>query len=210
MISSGAWSLGTNNLILRSSGGSTSPLTISGAISGTGNVALSANANSAIILSGPNTYTGTTTVGVGGTPVTLKLGAANTIASSSSLIMAGGTLDPGGFNHAMGSTTLGLTAAGSAIDFVSGASELDFANSSALTWSGTLNIANWNPSLDRVRFGTDATGLTSTELGDIEFGGVSGLAQLDANGYLVPEPSTVLLGLLGGLGTMWAARRRTA
>jgi hypothetical protein len=120
-------------------------------------------------------------------------------------------LDPGGFNHAMTATTLGLTAA-STIDFSAGASELDFANSSALTWSGTLNLANWTFGVDALRFGTDATGLTAAQLADIEFNGAGlGTAQLDAFGYVVvPEPSTALLGLLGGLGAMWAVRRRTA
>ncbi len=218
VISTGNWDLGANNLNLRSSGGSSSPVTISGAIGGTANVIFSANnAGNVITLSGPNTYSGTTTVtgpgaaGAGSSAITLKLGAANAIASSSSLIMAGGILDPGGFHHAMSSTTLGLTA-DSTIDFGAGASELDFANSSALTWTGTLNLASWDPNVDKLRFGTDASGLTSAQLADIEFNGAGlGTAQLDAYGFvMVPEPSTALLSLLGGLGVMWSIRRRKA
>ena len=127
--------------------------------------------------------------------------------------MAGGTLDPDGFHHAMTSTTLGLTAS-STIDFGAGASEVDLANSSALIWTGVLNLNNWDPSKDVLRVGTDGTGLTSAQLADIEWDGNSGYlgdAQIDANGYVsIPEPSTVLLGLLGGLGVMWHIRRRTA
>jgi autotransporter-associated beta strand protein len=185
---------------LRNNGNSTSPLTLSGVISGTANVALSANNSGTIIFSGANTYTGTTTVGVGTTPVTLKLGAANTIASSSSVILAGGVLNPDGFNQIMSLTTAGLTAA-STIDYGVGASEVDFANSSSLAWIGTLNLLNWDPSIDKLRFGTDSTGLTSAQLADIEFnGGGLGTATLDSNGYVtVPEPSTSLVLLCASL-----------
>lgn len=232
VVSSGTWTLGTYNLNLRNAGGSTAPLTVSGAISGSGILALSANGTgSKTILSGANPFTGTiivtgssavnATYGGSGA-ITLVLGAANTIASSSSVVMAGGTLDPDGFRHAMGATTLGLTAS-STIDFTSGAAELVFANSSGLTWTAgqTLNLVsttggNWNMSGDFLVIGTDATGLAPAQLGEIEFNGTDlGDAGITAAGYIydtvqqVPEPSTVLLSLLGGLGVMWAARRRT-
>jgi autotransporter-associated beta strand protein len=212
VISSGNWSLAANNLNLRNNGISSSPLTLSGIISGTANVSLSANNSGTIIFSGANTYSGTTTVGVGTTPVTLRLGAANTIGSSSGVILGGGILDPGGFTHLMGSTTLSLTA-NSTIDYIAGASEIDFANSSSLTWTAgkTLNLADWNASIDKLRIGTDATGLTAAQLGEIEFnGGGLGTAGIDPNGYIyqVPEPSAVLLGLLGGLAFIWKLRGR--
>jgi hypothetical protein len=220
--SSGNWSLGANNAQIRSSGGSTSPLTISGAITGSGNVAFSANNNSAIILTGGNSYFGTTTVGVGGTPVTLKLGAQDTISTSSSVIMAGGTLDPGGFHHSL-SGTLGLTAS-STLDYTSGAAEMDYANSSSVAWTAaqTLNLksttgGNWNLSGDELEVGTDATGLTAPQLAEIEFNGTDlGDAGIDPNGFVydtvqpTPEPSTLALGLLGALGLMRSLRRRTA
>jgi hypothetical protein len=103
----------------------------------------------------------------------------------------------------MSTTTLALTTstAASVIDFGAGASEVDFANSSALNWTGAiLNLLNWDPSIDKLRFGTDATGLTSAQLATIEFNGSGlGSAQLNANGYVVvPEPSTALLLLVGG------------
>ena len=210
VVSTGTWSLGANNLNLRNNGNNTAPLTLSGAISGTANLTLSGANGGKIIVSGGNTYSGSTTVGSSATTsITLQAGAANEFANSSSLIMAGGTFNPGGFNQAMASTTLSLTA-NSMIDFGAGASELDFANSSALSWTGTLDLLHFDPSLDKLRFGADGTGLTSAQLGMIEFNGVGlGGAQIDSSGFVVvPEPSTVLLGLLGGLSLLWTIRRR--
>jgi hypothetical protein len=212
VVSTGNWNLGANNLNLRNNGNPTAPLTIAGTVSGTANLILSGANGGTIVLSGANTYSGSTTVGISGSAnITLKLGAANAIASSSSLILAGTTFNPGGFNQAMASTTLKLTA-NSTIDFAAGASELDFANSSGQAWTGTLNFANFDPSLDKVRFGTDGTGLTAAQLQELEFNGVGlGGAQIDASGFVVvPEPSTVLLGLLGGLSMLWTVRRRKA
>jgi fibronectin-binding autotransporter adhesin len=206
VISTGNWNMGANNLLLRNNGNNTAPLTISGVISGTTNLTLSANNSGTITFKGANTYTGTTTVGVGTTPVTLILGASNTIATSSEVIMAGGILNPDAINQIMSTTTLGMTVS-STIDFVAGASEMDFANSSALAWTGTLNLANWDFSLDKLRFDAGPTGLTSTQLGKIEFNGSAatlGTAQLDANGFVfVPEPTTMsvlALGAFAGLG----------
>jgi len=112
----------------------------------------------------------------------------------------------------MSSTTLGLntSTAASVIDFGAGASEVDFANSSAVNWTGSvLNLVNWDPSIDKLRFGSDATGLTSAQLAKIEFNGSGlGSAQLDPNGFvIVPEPSALLLFVVGGLA-MGIRRRR--
>jgi len=222
---SGNWYLGggASAINIRNNGVGTT-VTLSGALSATsGTVTYSGANGGTIVLSGANTYTGPTAVGVSGdTNFRLTLGAANTIASSSRVIMAGGTLDPDGFHHVMSSTTLGLTAS-STIDFTSGAAEMDFANSSGVAWIAalTLNLVatghgNWNQNGDHLEIGTDATGLTSAQLAEIEFNGTDlGDAAIDANGYIydtaqpIPEPSTVVLSLLG-LGALWTIRRRTA
>jgi autotransporter-associated beta strand protein len=158
-----------------------------------------------LVLGAASTYTGTTTVSAG----TLRFGAANAIASPN-LVMDGGALNPGGFNQNLGSATFGLTAS-STIDFGAGPVELDFANSSSLSWTGaTLNLVNWDSSADKLRFGIDDTGLSSTQLSKIEFNGSGlGTAQLSAQGYVVvPEPSAAVLGFIGGLGMMCISRRR--
>jgi hypothetical protein len=223
VVSTGTWSLGANNLALRNNGVASSPLTLSGAISGSGTITLSANNSGLITFSGPNTDTGTIAIpgpggtGSGTTKVTLELGAANTISTFSSVNLAGGVLDPGGFTHSMGSTTLVLSAstAGSTIDYEAGPGEIDFANSSAVAWaSGTdLNLANWSPATTFLRFGTDSTGLTASQLAEIEFnGGGLGSAQLNSQGYViaVPEPSSLLLLGAGATGLGWFRRRQQA
>jgi hypothetical protein len=110
-------------------------------------------------------------------------------------VLAGGVLDPNGINQSMPSTTLNLSGTAvspattfvSTIDYTFGASEVDFANSSALPWAATglLNLKSWDPTLDKLRFGTDSTGLTATQLAAIEFnGGGLGTAHLNASGYV--------------------------
>jgi hypothetical protein len=233
VVSSGTWSLGTVNLVLKNSGGSTAPLTLSGAISGSGGLTVTANAaGSKVILSAASPgYTGATTVaGTGfsfggtasGAAGYLQFGIANAIPNTTGMTLAGGTMDPGGFNQAMSSATLNLTAS-STIDFTSGAAILNFANSSGVAWTSgmTLNLkstggGNWNLSGDALEVGTDATGLTAAQLAEITFNGTDvGDAGINAQGYVydtfqpIPEPSTLVLGLLGGLSVMWTYRRRT-
>ncbi len=203
VVSTGSWAIGASNVVIKNNGNSTSPLTIAGPITGTAGVTFSGANGGSINLTSAKAYSGSTTVGVSGaTNISVVLGAANTIASSSSVILAGGMLNPGGFNQAMSATTLGLTA-NSVLDYIAGVSEVDFANSSALSWGAgtTLNLANWDYSTTKLRFGTDSTGLTAAQLAAIEFNGSGlGTAHLDANGYVsVPEPSTIVLLLLSSL-----------
>ena len=70
-------------------GSATQVITAAGLIN---QLALSKSGTGTWILSGPNTYTGTTTISGG----TLQLGVANAIAQSSSVVFSGGTLASGG------------------------------------------------------------------------------------------------------------------
>ena len=73
---------------------------------------------------------------------------------------------------------------------------------------------NWNNSSDFLRLGIDGSGLTPAQLAEIEFNGTDlGFAAISSQGFIydlnqIPEPSTVVLSLLGGLGVMWNIRRR--
>jgi hypothetical protein len=217
VISTGTWSLGANNLNLRNNANASSPVTLTGVISGSANLTLSSANGGRIKFSGANTYTGVTTIGMASaTAVTLELDAANTIASSSKIVMAGGTLDFGGFNHSMGSTTLGMTS-GSTMYFEGSGQTVSFANSSLVAWTGVLNLADWNPDVDTLQIGTDGTGITAAQLSEIEAWGDAstlGTATINSLGdVIVPEPSTNVLFALGGLGIVVGSiirRRRTA
>jgi autotransporter-associated beta strand protein len=86
VILSGPLALQTFNLNLRNNGVSSSPLTWSGPISGSGALNLTANSGGTIVLSGANTYSGATTLGVGG-----NSGANVTVSVSSLNSVSGGT-----------------------------------------------------------------------------------------------------------------------
>ncbi len=227
---SGTWALGTGatatSLNLRSSGGSTAPTTLSGQISGTGTLYISSNlagdsTAGTVVLSAVNPFTGVVNVtGSGGTyggntAATLQLGVANAIADASSVVLGGGNLNGDGLNHNNGGT-LGLTASSS---LYFGGGNMSFANSSALTWVNVLDLADWTGTGNgddgsQLRIGTDATGLTSAQLADIEFdnnASTLGDATIDSNGYIimaVPEPSTIALAAFGGLSLLFIKRRK--
>lgn len=139
-----------------------------------------------------NTYTGSTTLSNG----TLLLGASERIADSSNLIFNGGTLNTGGFSETMGTLLLSDT---SSIDLGSGDSDLSFLDSSALSWTEatTLNISNFDEGVDSIRFGADASGLSSSQLAQITLNG--GTAYIDGSGYLTTVPEAGSFALLGGL-----------
>jgi autotransporter-associated beta strand protein/T5SS/PEP-CTERM-associated repeat protein len=185
--------------------------TISGAIGGAGG--LTKTGAGTATLAGNNTFTGPLRVNQG----TLQLGASDRIANSANVELNGGTFHTGGFNETLGTMTLG---ASSIIDFGSGTSTLVFADSSALTWTGTLEIHNWSGDAygggtDRLFFGNAATGLTADQLARIVWKNPFGMGDVTAsviyaNGEVVPvpEPGTIaaVLGLIGFVG--WRERRR--
>ena len=149
--------------------------------------------------------TGPITVNNGGT--LLLSGAGQHIGVNVPMTLNGGTFNTAGLSESLtgGALTLSST---SIIDLATGASILRYANSSAQTWSGTLNIYNWSgtPLLgngtDQVYFGTNALGLTTAQLAEVSFYSDSGSTFLgnaifgpDLDGEIiplapVPEPST--------------------
>jgi autotransporter-associated beta strand protein len=154
-------------------------------------------------LSGSNGYTGATTINAG----TLALGAANRISDSSAMVLNGGTFATGGFSETLNTLTLSST---STIDFGLGTSALVFADSSAIAWSGTLNLTNFDIGTDSLKFGSSNSALTASQLSAISLTGYT--ASLDASGFVtftaVPEPHEFALAIVGLLGVMIFIHRR--
>ncbi|HSH92838.1 MAG TPA: autotransporter-associated beta strand repeat-containing protein [Roseimicrobium sp.] len=156
-----------------------------------------------LVLDKVNTYTGTTTVSEG----TLAVGANNAFGATA-FNFNGGTFAVGTFtNTAVG--TLSLTA-NSAITLGAGGT-FAFADSHLLDWgSYALSISGTFVDGVSIRFGSDDSALTATQLGLISINGAG--AALNSSGFLVsavPEPSTyALLGGAGALlGACWHRRR---
>jgi fibronectin-binding autotransporter adhesin len=169
-------------------------------------------------LNGSNIYTGETTVGGG----VLALSASGALSASSSVVLAGGTLSvaSGITNGSASGGTLTVTGSNT-IDFgAPGATTiLRFGNSSAAVWTGSplLTITGWNGSMSgsgtsRLFVGSDATGLTATQLSNITFSGFGIGAAILSTGEVVPvpEPGTALGIAAAGLGVARLVRRRRA
>jgi MYXO-CTERM domain-containing protein len=146
------------------------------------------------------------------------------------MTLNGGTFNTGGLSeHELSGVIVtpgigALTLANSSIiDLGNGASILAFANSSAQTWNGTLSIYNWSGTLvagngaDQLYFGTDPTGLSSTQLSQISFYSDSGTTFLGDAGFAngldgeivpVPEPGTWLAAALAFGALAFTQRRR--
>jgi autotransporter-associated beta strand protein len=142
--------------------------------SGTGKLSLTKAGAGKWILSGANTYTGSTTISGG----TLALGAAGVLPDASPVSIGSGTLSAAtAGTEAAG--TLAITG-GAAINLAAGA-KIEFANSNG-SWSGTLNLTGF-VSGSSLRFGTTSAGLSFGQLSQISASGFSGFA-LDSNGFL--------------------------
>jgi autotransporter-associated beta strand protein len=175
-------------------------------------------------------------VNLGGTLLFSASGSPTTdrINDNSTMTLNGGTFNTGGLSeHGLSGATVipGMGAvtllSNSIIDLGSGASVIAFASSSAQTWTGTISIYNWSGipgagnGTDQLYFGTDATGLTAGQLGQIAFYSDSGTTFVGWAGYAsdldgevvpVPEPSTWFATALalGALGFNQLRRMRNA
>ena len=184
------------------------------------------NANSAA--SGRISGTSSVTVNNGGTLMLAGSSAwTDRINDNATMTLSGGRFDTGGLSeHGATNNTAGIGAltlqSSSIINLGAGNSIIAFANSSAASWTGTLSIYNWTGNTagggtDQVYFGNDNTGLTSTQLSEINFYSDNGVTSLGAAMILVdgeivpvPEPATWFAGSLAmvGLGGVWLQRIR--
>jgi autotransporter-associated beta strand protein len=149
---------------------------------------------------------------------TLQLAANNQIGNSTGLILNGGTFRVGtastGFSDTLGTLTLSDSSIIDLGAWTTGLRQLTFANSSAITWTGTLTITNWqgvalqSSSVAEILFGTG--GLTSTQLGQIYFANqnINGGQLIGGELVPVPEPRVyaAAIALLATVG--WRERKR--
>ena len=227
---------GTSTLTVNPASGST---TFAGVIAGTnggtqGNVALQKNGAGTLILTGVNTFSGSTTVNGGtltaaapannsalgftsGVTVnsggTVLLGASEQINNTATITLAGGTFAKGNFSEGSASTpgmgALTLTAAGSQIDFGNGTvGVLTFNSFNPGTYA--LMIANWTGTANTVGNGsTDRLIFASDQsanLGSFAFNGYGpGAVEFNlGNGYYEVTPVPETSTWLAGAFTLGA------
>jgi fibronectin-binding autotransporter adhesin len=163
----------------------TADSTFSGRIGGgatENNLGLTKSGTAIFTISGANTYTGPTTI-TGGT---LALGALNTLPDASPVSIAAGTLSAATAGTESAGT---LNVTGAAVINLGTDAVLAFADSSAVAWTGNLNLTGTFVSGTSLRFGDGTgTGLTPAQLASISATGYTGFA-LNGSGFLTATPS---------------------
>ena len=154
-------STGANTTTLTLNGTNTGDNAITGVISngGTGKLAVSKSGTGTWVLSGANTYTGSTTISAG----TLKLGASGVISDSSAVVMSGGTLNLNGYSETIGSlsgTSNVTSGAAGSITLTTGG------DGSSTSYSGVIANGSGTVALTKEGAGTFTVSGTNTYTGD--------------------------------------------
>jgi autotransporter-associated beta strand protein len=201
-------------------------------LTGVGSIVKSGSGTLSITSSGSN-YTGSTTVSAGNLLVSgllsgttglnvnggsFSLGSSNRVNDAAAVSFGGGTLATAGFSETMGTATV---AANSTLDLGSGASVVQFGDSSTATWTGgaLLSITHWDGitaggGTDQVYFGTSNAALTASQIAAIQFIDPAGFApgtyssQILPTGEVVPAPEPATASLLAATGLLLGLRRR--
>lgn len=182
--------------------GGTGTYTLGGVVSGTGSAGLSVSSSSTgvLLLTNVNTYPGTTTVNSG---AELRLNPTGNNTMTGTFNLNGGRLATTGITatRAITYATLNL-AQSSNIALGANAHNLNFANSSAVSWTAgqMITITGWAGAYNgtagtagRIFVGTDATGLTAGQLAQIQFN--NGVSNFPAS--ILPT-GEVVAGVAGG------------
>ncbi len=174
--------------------------TISGVIQngGTGAGNLTKTGTGTLQLSGANTYSGATMVSAG----TLQLGASDVLNNSSTLNLAGGTLDLNGYSDKVGNLSF---SSGAIIDFGTAATANTFVFGSVPSYSGVLTINNWTSGSDVLATtqASLAAGILSSIYfsgygsGSVEAGSLANSGNGEGNAYFI-TPNTSFLTWDGG------------
>ena len=115
----------------------------------------------------------------------LAFGVNNALGANKNIAMTGGSLEVGAYTNALGALTLNGNAT-----IVLGEGELSFTNSSAVAWTGTLNLTNELGSTT-LRFGTSHTALTFGQMESIKWQGKA--VTLNDFGYVTLKRGTLLI-----------------
>lgn len=170
----------TNNAKLVISRGNS--YNVTNQIAGTGTLTL--NGAGTVTLSAANTYSGLTTVTNG----TLAVGCDNALTNNNALTLSSGTFDAGNFSNALGTLTLS-TGTTNTIAVYGASTHLSFTNMNLAATGNLIVTGDLEPSA--LRFGTDQTGLTKTQLAQISTAGRR--VYLDGLGYLHKIPEGTLI-----------------
>lgn len=168
----------------------TKTVTVSGAMQGVGNV-LKTNTGLLVLTSASNSYSGSTTITAG----VLRLNPVSNTTMSTQFRLNGGTLSTTGITSGRSVTTTGTLRldASSTLELSTEKHSLTCANSSSAVWNGSavLTIQNWSGVAGSTGTGGQIfltpTGLTSSQLSQVNFTGYLGKGVLLPSGELVPR-----------------------
>ena len=199
-ITNGATGTGTNTLTIVQNTNTTFGLIITNGA--TAKTAVVKSGSGTLAISGLNTFTGGLTLNAG---VFQMAASGNLLPSSLPFTFNGGTFSTGttaGYTETVGTLNV---ADNSTISFGTGSHKLNFANSSAVSWTSgkTLTITGWagtasnSGTAGQLFVGTNTTGLSSGQLAQITFSGFNpGAIQL-STGEVVPASASLIVDQTG-------------